>query len=92
MRTQPQTVVTLSNNKKYIVVDTITSGKTEYAYLLGEEDKKPVFTFCTEVIEDDKVFLQPVTDDYLIKKLATLFSNDLQEQIEAAKKNDDENK
>ncbi len=86
MRTKPQTVVTLSNDKKFIVVDVLKSGKEEYAYLLGEENKKPIFTFCTEVIENDKVFLKPVTDQYMIKKLATLFSNDLQDQLK-----DDEN-
>lgn len=82
MKTQPKTIVTLANNKKFIVVDVIKSGKTEYAYLLGEENEKPVYTFCTERLEGDRVFLQPVTDQYLIKKLATLFANDLQEKLD----------
>lgn len=81
MKTQPKTIVTLANNKKFIVVDVIKSGNTEYAYLLGEENEKPIYTFCTEQLQGDKVFLKPVTDEYMIKKLATLFSNDLQDKL-----------
>ncbi len=67
-------VLTLSNNKNYVVVTTVTYEEKNYVYLIAEEDYSDVM-FC----ECDGESFEKVYNAELIKKLLDLCKKDFEE-------------
>ena len=66
-------IVNLSNNKEYVVVNTIKLHNTTYVFLVS--NFKPVdIVIATEKIVDDNIVLDEVTNteelDYILSKFA----------------------
>ena len=64
--------ITLSDNNKFIVAANATLDGKTYYYLIGEDNPKNV-RFCTELIKDNRVFMQEFTNKETLKKLYSKF-------------------
>ena len=71
-------ILTLSNNKEYVVVSSIIYQGANYVYLLDCDSYKD-YKFCK--YEDES--LKVVKDESLLKTLITKFNKDLKDNLPA---------
>lgn len=70
-------LITLSDNKKYLVLSKVNYNDLVYLYLSSVENE-PVQKVCIEESTDDKIILSVVNDKKLIKELVPLFDKDVE--------------
>lgn len=73
-------IITLSDNKKYLVLSKIDYSNEKYLYLSNLEDPVDI-KVCREESENESLQLVVVTDKKLIKKLFTYFFKDMKTMI-----------
>lgn len=73
-------IITLSDNKKYLVLSKIDYSNEKYLYLSNLEDPANI-KVCREESENESLQLVVVTDKKLIKKLFTYFFKDMKTMI-----------
>lgn len=84
------TIITLSNNLKYILLDKTSIGDKNYFYAAGVKDDlstiKSEYIFIEEIQKDGKTFVKEVQDVNTKDYLLTVFTKnyiDYAEKIEA---------
>ena len=78
-------ILTLSNNKEYVVVSSIIYQGANYVYLLDSDSYKD-YKFCK--YEDES--LKVVKDEELLKELIVKFNKDLKDNLPTILKEMDE--
>lgn len=77
MGLEKQMLITLTDNKEYIVLDTIKYDNIKYVYLVSRARNKNI-KFCIEEIENGHIKLTEVEDMKLRQQLLLLFTRKLQ--------------
>lgn len=78
MNLEKRMLVTLTDNKEYIVMTTIKLNNVSYVYLV-ENEKMENIKLCVEETENGKIALTEVTDMTLRQKLIIEIFKNLQE-------------
>ena len=74
-------LISLTDNKEYIVIATIILDNVSYAYLV-ENEKIENIKFCIEEQEGEQIKLTEVDDLFLRQKLLMEFAKQFQQQLD----------
>lgn len=66
-------VITLKNNKKYLILDNITYNKVKYLYLSSLDSKNLKICFAKAIKEKGSNFIEEIEDEKLIKELSAYY-------------------
>lgn len=72
-------IITLEDNKEYIILDIVEINQEKYLYCVGiDKDERPTdeYKYFKEVVENGDTFLEKVEDEKVLKTIITLFTND----------------
>ncbi len=72
-----QMLITLSDNKEYVVLDTITYNNITYIYLV-EYNNKTNLKFCLEEMENNQIKLTEIDNIEIKHQLLKIFTDKLQ--------------
>ena len=79
-------IITLDNDEEYTVLKILNEGGKEYLLLAWvDEEEEPdmeKIKIVEKVIENDKIIMEEVEDETLLKKLSKDFLTSLRESIE----------
>lgn len=70
-------LITLSDNKEYVVLDTITYNNITYIYLV-EYNNKTNLKFCLEEMENNQIKLTEIDNIEIKHQLLKIFTDKLQ--------------
>lgn len=79
------TIVTLGNNEKYLLVDmTIQEGAKYFLATKVDDQDNPLFEshFFEEIFENGDYYLDPVTDEAKLNYLGAIFASKLNELLD----------
>ena len=78
-------VVTLENNKDYVILDIVEFNGDKYLYVVGiDENEAPTddYRYLRAVMEDNELYTEEVTDPNLLELIISLFTtNYLNESV-----------
>ncbi len=81
MGLRTNTVITLENNEKYILLNETMYGGIKYFLVMGVNDNKDIIPnkvkIIEEIIDGNDVFVKPVTDPELIIILTRILKSQL---------------
>ncbi len=81
MGLRTNTVITLENNEKYILLNETMYGGIKYFLVMGVNDNKDIIPnkvkIIEEIIDGNDVFVNPVTDPELIIILTRILKSQL---------------
>lgn len=81
MGLRTNTVITLENNEKYILLNETMYGGIKYFLVMGVNDSKDIIPnkvkIIEEIIDGNDVFVKPVTDPELIIILTRILKSQL---------------
>ena len=81
MGLRTNTVITLENNEKYILLNETMYGGVKYFLVMGVNDNKDIIPnkvkIIEEIIDGNDVFVNPVTDPELIIILTRILKSQL---------------
>lgn len=80
-------LITLSDDKKYVILDTILYQNIKYVYLVEYKNETNV-KFCVEELENDQIKLTEVDDMNLKQRLLLLFTKNLKNELDNILKNE----
>ncbi len=81
MGLRTNTVITLENQEKYIILNETMYGGTKYFLVMGVDENKDIIPnkvkIIEEIIDGNDVFVNPVTDPELIIILTRILKSQL---------------
>lgn len=81
MGLRTNTVITLENQEKYIILNETMYGGTKYFLVMGVDENKDIIPnkvkIIEEIIDGNDVFVKPVTDPELIIILTRILKSQL---------------
>lgn len=81
MGLRTNTIITLENNEKYILLNETMYGGTKYFLVMGVDEKKEIIPnkvkIIEEIIDGNDVYVNPVTDPELIVILTRILKSQL---------------
>ena len=88
------TIITLSNNSKYLLIDETSIEDKNYFYAIGVKDDLETVTgeyiFVEEIQRDNKTFIKKVEDKQIKDFLLTIFTKNYIEYVEKIKNGEEE--
>ncbi len=87
MNLEKEMLITLSDDKKYVVLDTILYKDKKYVYLVEYKNEMNI-KFCIEELENDQIKLTEVDDMNLKQRLLLLFTKNLKNELDNILKNE----
>lgn len=81
MQIKINTIITLSNNERFMVLNETMYEENKYFLVMGIDDQKEIISskvaIVKEVIQNEEVFVEKIEDSELIIKLTNLFKSQL---------------
>ncbi len=81
MGLRTNTIITLENKEKYILLNETMYGGTKYFLVMGVDEKKEIIPnkvkIIEEIIDGNDVYVNPVTDPELIVILTRILKSQL---------------
>ncbi len=81
MEIKTNTIITLENNEKYVVLNETTYENNPYFLVMGMDDKKEIIqskvAILKEVKQGNDIYIEKVTDSKLIIELTNLLKSQL---------------
>lgn len=84
---EKEMLITLSDDKKYVVLDTILYQNIKYVYLVEYKNETNV-KFCVEELENDQIKLTEVNNMNLKQRLILLFAKKIKNELDETLKNE----
>ncbi len=81
MQIKINTIITLSNNERFMVLNETMYEENKYFLVMGIDEQKEIISskvaIVKEVIQNKEVFVEKIEDSELIIKLTNLFKSQL---------------
>lgn len=81
MQIKINTIITLSNNERFMVLNETMYEENKYFLVMGIDEQKEIISskvaIVKEVIQNEEVFVEKIEDSELIIKLTNLFKSQL---------------
>ncbi len=84
---EKEMLITLSDDKKYVILDTILYQNIKYVYLVEYKNETNV-KFCVEELENDQIKLTEVNNMNLKQRLILLFAKKIKNELDETLKNE----
>ena len=71
-------IITLEDNKEYLILDIIEFNKEKYMYCVGiDKDEIPTseYIYLKSIEENDEFYIEEVQDENVLKTIVTMFTN-----------------